>query len=193
MFIFHNKIVLVSGINAMCKLFQQPNSLCNSPTIPSFPSLYSDRIAIKHSMSTDTLHMIRLWKTKSVFDLWYDDFNTRNFVGALDYEVHADHINIEYMSINEPTENNRDKMYKKILDQNNDVITAEESDELIHAMLHFMKNVAKEEKKSKIVVDVHHNLRIFNKYYQEEGFNVTDRKCSDNPYWIETEYDVVRP
>jgi hypothetical protein len=132
-----------------------------------------------------------MWKTKSVFDLWYDDFNTRNFVGALDYEVHPDHIKIEYMSINEPTENSRDKKYKKILDQNNDVITAEESDELRRAMLDFVKCLAKEDNKSKIVVDVHHNLRIFNKYYHTEGFNVTDRTCSDNPYWIETEYDVV--
>ena len=215
MFIFHNKIVLVSGINVLCKLLQHPHVLPTPPTFSMFmniPSLYNNRIAIKYSMKSEYfqtvqsksernnstasdstyLHMIRLWKTKSVFDLWYDDFNTRNFVGALDYTIHPEHIKIEYMSINEPAKNSRDKMYKKLLDRNNDVMTTEESDELRRAMLHFMKNLAKEEQKSKIVVDVYDNLKLFNQYYRDEGFRITDQKCSRyNPHWIESEFDVV--
>ena len=210
MFIFHNKIVLVSGINALCTLLQHPHVLPTPPTFSMFmniPSLYNNRIAIKYSMKSENfhtkqrkssstvlatnLHMIRMWHTKSVFDLWYDDFNTRNFVGALDYTVHPDHIKIEYMSINEPAKNSNDNMYKKMLDRNNDVITTEESNDLRRAMLHFMKHLAKEDQKSRVVVDVYDNLKLFNQYYRDEGFRVTDRKCSNNSHWIESECDMI--
>ena len=54
-------------------------------------------------------------------------------------------------------------------------------------MIDFIKNKAVEENKTKIIIDVHSNLRLYNKYYINEGFKVTNRKCPDNKYWLETE------
>jgi hypothetical protein len=50
--------------------------------------------------------------------------------------------------------------------------------------------LAKEECKDKIILDVHENLRIFFKYYYYIGFKTTNKKCTDNPFWVETELIV---
>jgi hypothetical protein len=144
--------------------------------------MYGSRFAIKHSIQGDHTNEVRIWKTNSLFDLWYDDFSSRNFVAALDYEVKEDHIKIEYMSINDE-ENNRGTGVEATVD-------SIQSIQINRALLDFVKNIAKEEHKPKVVVDVHHNLRIFNRYYKKDGFQVTPRQCSDNPYWIETECNI---
>lgn len=58
---------------------------------------------------------------------------------------------------------------------------------LNHALIEYVKNFAKAEYKSKIIIDVHKNLRIFDKYYRPLGFTATERRCIDNGYWVEAE------
>ena len=62
-----------------------------------------------------------------------------------------------------------------------------DSEELIKNMVNFVKIVATKENKLKITKDVHENLRLFLKYYYYIGFKTTTNKCTDNPFWIETE------
>jgi len=198
---FFNKVVFVASVNEMCKFFRNPNVFQPSSCI------YDDRIVIKHSiippvpcggncsaMQGERIHSIRAWKTKSVFDLWYEDFTTRTFVAALDYEIKEDHVKIQYMNINDKEsvkatygEGSEASRINIKLHPSVDTI---ESIQINRALLNYVKDVAIEEKKNKVIVDVHENLRIFNIYYRREGFHVTDRKCSDNPYWIETEFTI---
>lgn len=173
--IFFNKIVFVSCLQNVCQLLQNPN------TFRLDSCIYDDRIAINHCISNGE-HVVRMWKTKSLFDIWYDDFrhSQHRFVAALDYTIHDDYIKIQYLNVNDG-ENNPDKLYK---------LDSTEATTLTSAMIDFMKIKAKEENKPKIMIDVHRNLRIYEKYYKELGFMVTERKAKGNSHWIETELTI---
>jgi hypothetical protein len=106
------------------------------------------------------------------------------FVAALDYKIHPDHVKIEYMNIN-------DKEYRGLFPMDKPGLTDREAVKLNRALLDYSKMVAQETGKKKIIVDVHYNMRIFNNYYAKEGFQATTRKCSDNPYWVEAEYNLL--
>ncbi len=118
---------------------------------------------------TGNAHVVRIWKTRSFLDIWYDDFlsSSSQFVAAIDYEMRPDHLKIEYMNINDVF-----------------TVNSEESRQLNTALIAWMKVTAREESKPKVIVDVHHNLRIFDKYYRSEGFRVTERKSHDNHFWL---------
>lgn len=170
--IFFGKSILVTNLINVCDLLQK-NIVPSTP----FSYGYNDRIAINHRMQGE-YNIIRIWHTKSLFDYWYDDFSTNKFIGAVDYKINDDHIKIDYLDVND------DESCAKIKDIK---LNKEESNKMTKSLIDFIKNKAKEENKQKIIIDVHSNLRLYDKYYKNEGFKVTDRKCSDNPYWVETE------
>ena len=175
---FYNKIMLVPNLSALHKLFT--GSYVNN----NKPCFYCDRIAVKHYKQGDN-NIIRAWSTPSLLDIWYNDFSTKQFVCAIDYRVKDNYIKIEYMNMNDDESGS--------ICPSSDILPLVEANLLNRAMIDFIKRVAEEENKEKVVVDVHNNLRIFNKYYKEEGFVATNRKCSDNPYWIEAEMSITAP
>ena len=169
---FFNKVTLIPNLTALQGLLTGLHNDINKSCF------YCDRIAIKH-YSRGNLNVIRAWNTPSVLDIWYNDFKTSSFVCAIDYAVKDDHIKIEYFNMNDDESCS--------IFPSPDGLNHKEAKELNRAMIDFVKQIAENEKKKKIVIDVHQNLRIFNKYYGCEGFTATKRKCSDNPYWIEAE------
>jgi len=144
--------------------------------------MYEDRIAIQHSYKQG-MHSIRIWKTKSLFDYWFDDFHHsgRNFIASLDFIIHEQHIKIIYLSVNNGKHVN---LYNRIL-------SIDEIDDIIESLINFVKIVATKENKTKIILDVHENLQLYNKYYYE-GFEKTDRKSVNNLFWIETELNLSK-
>lgn len=173
--LFFNKTVLLPTIGSLI------NTLKTQYISPSSIFFYGDRFAIKHFNHND-LNVVRIWKTKSFMDKWYDDFNCDYFIGAIDYKICDDKIKIEYMNIND----SNDVLYEKYKFKMND----DDAMKLNTAMIDFVKNIAKENKKPKIVIDVHNNLRIYNKYYNVEGFEITDRKAEGNRFWLEAEMNM---
>jgi len=172
--LFLNKVLLLPSLHSLNKLLNY-NIFIN-------PSFYfcNDIIAINHKIINNDKNIIRIWKTNSWFYIFYNDFSTRKFIGALDYKINDDHIKIEYMNINDGENSNINDF---ILDSNDAI-------ELNSSLINFIKNVAKTENKNKVIVDVHNNLRIFNKYYHTDNFKITSRRCSDNPYWLEAELNL---
>lgn len=171
---FHNKQILVANLQIACEMLQ--NRIVN---VKMPFCIYGNRVAIKHYKHRDT-DVIRLWKTKSLFDIWYDDFISGIFVAGIDYCVNTDHVKIEYMNIHDDfcTLKNDNKLNKQ------------ESNLVNHSLLEYMKQIAKENNKNKIIVDVHHNLKIFDQYYKNEGFVSTLRTAADNPNWVEAEFNL---
>lgn len=114
-----------------------------------------------------------------MLDIWYNDFNFsgREFIGALDFIIYDTYIKINYIGF---INKEKQHMYNNILDES-------DVEDLINAFIYYLKLIGIKENKEKIILDVHENLRYFNKYYYYNGFNITNRKCIDNPYWIETE------
>lgn len=173
MYFFH-KTLLVNNIQALVRLIN------HNTFTPSF-CFYGDRIAINHQVivNKERVNSIRIWKTKSLLDYWYDDFsNTRSFLAALDYTLQDDYVKIEYVNIN-------DIECPVPYDIK---LTDEEADKIMNSLIQFMKIVARTEEKPKIILDVHHNLHKYNQYFKNRGFLATETKSLDNPFWIETEF-----
>ena len=155
--------------------------------------IYDDRFAIgkeKLNIGSITglqkeLHSIRIWKTKSLFDWWVNEQTGSTFIGALDYVINDDHIKCEYLSIKDVRELGY-SMYDSTIS-----LTDEEIDELSKSFINHLKIVAEKENKDKVIIDVHRNLRIFEKHYKNEGFVVTERKSRDNPYYLEVEAELL--
>ena len=173
---FYNKTILVPSLSIINLL------LCNKNiVIPSYLCIYEDRFAIKHYTRND-MNVLRVWKTKSWFDYWYNDFSDtgERFIAALDYTINDDHIKIEHICVNDGENNG---IYQDALDNH-------DASELIISLFAFVTSVAKEEKKMRITMDVHENLRLYNKYYKDGGFVLTCDKCQDNPVWIKTQINL---
>lgn len=174
--ILYNKTILLPNIEALHDVFINNEN----PNIYACNCIYADRIAIQHKIIKDKdIHFIQIWRTKSLFDYWFDDFyySSRNFIACMDYTIYNTYIKINHIGINddEPT-----RIYNNPLDEN-------DAEEIIKYLVHFVKIVAKKENKNKIILDVHENFRFYNKYFYYVGFIITNRKSMTNPFWIETE------
>ena len=168
----HNNVVLLPSLRVLNKFLHKEN-------IVDQCILYKNRIAIKH-YAIENINVIRIWETKSLFNVWYDDFSNNKFIGAIDYSINDKDIKIEYMNIND---GHTGSNY-------NNILCKDDALELKKSLVFHVKNLAKENDKNKIRIDVHSNLRIYNKYFKNEGFVITDRKCTDNLYWIESELEI---
>lgn len=184
------KPFLVSSLEHV-NLFLQNIPFYNPPCFYA-PCFYGYRYAIQKELlyfgwltGTDQkeYHSMRIWKTKSLFDWWFDEQSNRTFIGALDYVIKDDHIKCEYFSIKDKRELGYG-FYVSDID-----LTHEEIDELSKSFISHLKIVAQKENKAKIIVDVHNNLRFFEKHYEKEGFRITERKSSSsyNPFYVEAE------
>jgi len=130
------------------------------------------------SDSEDNRQFVRIYESKSFLDIWYE-FPSRKFIGAMDYIVKPDYLKIDYLAVND-YEDRDIHLYENCLEE-------EEAHSLISSMVEYAKQKAKEQNKPKLIMDVHSNLRLYEKYFQKYGFSVTDRKSTDNGFWIETE------
>jgi hypothetical protein len=171
--ILYNKTILLPNLNALYDLLNNNDD----PSLYTCKCIYEDRIAIKHYIENGK-HIIQLWKTKSVFDYWFDTYNSSNFIACMTYTIHDIFIKIDYIGIND---NDPPHIY---IDNSLDEY---DSEDVIRHLVNFVKIIATKENKLKITMDVHENLRLYMKYYYYNGFKTTDNKCKDNPFWIETE------
>ena len=174
MFIDLPKTILLLNLKDTCLYLQNNYSSKNNIDI------LSDKIVIKHSLF-ENQHSIKIWKTKTLFNYWYDDnFSANKFIGIIDFTINKDNIKIDYFNIND-TESYINDNFK---------LNDNDAKELTKSMIDFVKKIGKEEEKNKIIIDVHNNLRIFNKYYSNEGFIATPRKTYDHSLWIEAELNL---
>lgn len=149
--------------------------------IPKQPyNVYSNKLTINQCID-DNINIFRICKTKLFFDYAGNDYKTSNdFIGTLHYKWNPDNIKIKYINVDVDKNNNYNDFY----------FDAKEAIELKKSLIAYVKNLAKEENKHKIIADVHHNLKTYKTLYMNEGFDVTTRKSSHNPQWIEIEHRV---
>jgi len=171
----YNNTILLPNLQSLFNLLSN-----NESENENCKCVFNERIAIQHFFKKENeRHIIRIWNTTSLFDYWYYPFDNcgKNFIATIDYYIRDKHIKINHLGINDFFNGD---MYNNSLDNY-------DSEDLVKNLINFVKMVAKEECKDKIILDVHENLRLFFKYYYYIGFQITNRKCTDNPFWIETE------
>ena len=173
--ILYNKTILLPNLESLYDLLNNNDD----PSLYICKCFYADRIAIKHNF-VNNIHIIRIWKTKSLLDYWFDSYCNRNFIACIDYIIYDTYIKINHIGINDYEHSN---IYINPLDDS-------DADDLIKNMVNFVKIVATKENKKKIRLDVHENLRLFSKYYYNLGFEIKTQKCIDNPFWVVTELTI---
>ena len=172
-----DKVFLYDSFNSVNIAFNDPTFML--PKTSPFTCFCEEKIAVGfENEKHDKYQTIRICKTKSYFGLWYDDFSASNFLAALHYKINNNDIKIEYMNLYD----NEHTYYVDCVQ-----LTNVESRRLNKSLIQYIKNLAKKENKRKVIVDVHRNLRIFNKYYLPAGFVATNRKSEGNAFWIEAE------
>lgn len=184
----YNNTILLPNLQSLFNLLSNSENNCENENFHfDCKPLFSERIAIQHFIKKENekeneRHIIRIWNTTSLFDYWYYPFDNcgKNFIATIDYFIRDEHIKINHLGINDF---DHAHMYNNSLDNY-------DSEDLVKNLINFVKMVAKEECKDKIILDVHENLRIFFKYYYYIGFKTTNQKCTDNPFWVETELIV---
>lgn len=174
--IFYNKTTLLPSLDELYILFIQARIIKTNCFF-----CVGTRFAIEHK-SKNSRHSIRIWKTQSIFNYCYGGLTAPGsvFIAALDYTVDHNnrYVKIDYLSINDGEQGN---VYN---DYSLDPATAQE---LVENLVNFIQIIAKTHHIAKITLDVHHNLLVYKKYYKNNGFELTGRKCADNPFWFETE------
>lgn len=177
MIILYNKTILLPNLDSLNDVLVNNEN----PNLYTCNCVYADRIAIQHHIQKGIHHNIRIWRTKSLFDLWFNDFHysSRNFIASLTYTIHQNYIKIEHLGIND-----REPVNLMLYDNSFD---EDDAEDIIKYLIHFVKMIGKKEGKAKIILDVHENFRLYEKYYYYEGFRVTNRKSREDPFWVETE------
>ena len=96
--ILYNKTILLPNLDALNDVLVNDEN----PNLYACNCVYADRIAIQHQIQKG-MHNIRIWRTKTLFDYWFNDFHYsgRNFIASLDYTIHKDYIKIEHLGIND--------------------------------------------------------------------------------------------
>ena len=177
---FYNKVILLANLNELNELLINDDHSClyNCYCKP----IYANRIAIEHTLKQNR-NVVRIWRTNSLLDYWFDDFihAGKNFVGELDYTIHSTYIKIDHLCINDSEMKN---VYNNPLDEY-------DSEDLMKSFIRLIKRIAISKQKDKIIIDVHPNLRLYEKYYHYNGFDITNRTCEDNPYWMEAEMNLT--
>lgn len=172
--ILYNTTILLPNLRALNDVLVNNEN----PNLYTCNCIYEERIAIQHHIIRD-MDIIQIWRTKSLFDYWFNNFNysSKNFIACLSYTIHKTYIKIEHLGVNDK---GNIGLYNNPLDE-------DDAEDLIRDLVNFLKILGKKENKLKIILDVHENFRLYEKYFYYIGFKVTDRKSIYNPFWIETE------
>ena len=146
--------------------------------------LCTNKIALKHEIYKRQ-RKIRVWNANSWFGIWHSDLSVGNFIGAMDYTIYSDHINIDYLCINDDVNVKLFENYKPSKSW-----SESESKQLVNSFICFLKKIAMEKQIPVIRKDVHQNRIFYDKYLLNNGFLMTGYRCIDKPYWVETELEL---
>ena len=140
-------------------------------------------IIYKRNYINDSYISLKIWKTLTYNNNYFQDMNINNYIGSLDYMKNYDNIKIEYISINDiekfKIHNGSKGLYKQY-----DYVNDYDSKKLFKAFINHIVNIAKYYNISKIYKDVHYNLKVFKEKYEPIGFKLTSERSEGNPYWI---------
>ena len=138
---------------------------------------YDYKYIISHTIYDNNKYNFLCWKSKCLYNIYYDDYSYYRKVFALDFNIAKDMLKIKHLSIN------NDK---------NSITNYEESKEVKKFVFDLIKNIAIKKNVNKIVIDVHSNLNRYNYELKNEGFITNhDVKCYINPHWISAEKSLI--
>jgi hypothetical protein len=91
-----------------------------------------------------------------------------NYIGGINYKMNDDYLKLDFFL----PENQK---FPPEINENTNLLFD-----------HVLK-IKQEYNKNKIIVDLHNSLHAYNNFWKFYGFNPTNIKCDDNPYWLKFE------
>ncbi len=147
---------------------------------------YDYKYIISYTIYDNNKYNFLCWKSKCLYNIYYDDYSYYRKVFALDFNIAKDMLKIKHLSIN------NDKNSITNYEENKLKLTDEETKEVNIFVFDLIKNIAIEKNANKIGIDVHSNLKRYNYELKNEGFITNhDIKCYTNPHWIRAEKSLI--
>jgi len=106
-------------------------------------------------------------------------------IACLDFIIKKDNITIEYLSIE--NEDFHKDYYNELSGKK---VNNEIKEKIKKILLEYVYKIAKKNNINLILLDVHSNLKKYNREYKKEGFILSNNRCLDNHYWIES-YKII--
>jgi hypothetical protein len=125
------------------------------------------------------LHVLRVWKNDNCFSIDRNPLERCKSIGA-EYSVNKNRLKIEFLHV---------------FDSDNGSLTADPkyvyAREYIKAMILIAERKIIESKHDRIIMDTHKSLRLFHRYYKNEGFVLTNKVSTDHRAWVETQKNLT--
>lgn len=143
------------------------------------------KIIIKTDITSNKKsYSLRCWLSTCLFNFYTENKNYDNTIFSLDLIENDKNIKIDYLEINNDYYDKEHNFNKKILSDNEVLI-------LKKAIFDYIENFAISKNKNKIIIDIHNNMKRYDKELKEEGFVNTNNKCIDNPFWYEAVKEII--
>ena len=130
---------------------------------------YDNKYIIRHINFDNYKYNYLCWKSRCLYNIYFDDYSYNRKVFALDFIITNDILKIKHLSIN-------NNYYK-------------ETKEVKIFVFDLIKNIAILKNVNKVIID-DSNLERY-ELNKDSFITNYDIKCYDNPHWIKAEKSII--
>jgi hypothetical protein len=139
-------------------------------------NIYSKKIILKKEILSDNkIYSFNSWFGTFIYGFYVNIKDTYKYIFNLDLIENDDNIKIEYLSINNDYHSKN----------KNNLLSDYEFLSLKRSIFNYIEDFAISKNKTKIIIDIHQNMKRFNYELKDEGFINSNNRCIDNYYWFE--------
>jgi hypothetical protein len=137
----------------------------------------STNYILKQDITSDLKnYSLKCWLSTST----HKSYNNNYSIFSLDLIINDDNIKIEHLSINNDYYDNIKNLSK------NEVLM------LRKVIFDYIEDLAISKNKTKIIIDIHNNMKRFDNELKDEGFVNSFNRCIDNYFWFETVKEIKK-
>jgi hypothetical protein len=151
-------------------VFNNIVDVINNKPYESFVPIFLNKIIVGEYKTIYGYGVVRVWKNNQLFGV--GQISRNNTVGALDYQIHDTNFKIE-------------DIYVYGSSGSLELASNKEAKKLINLMIKIAEKKSNDLLFDKMIMDTHMSLRLFDRYYENEGFALTGNVASDNRRCVE--------
>ena len=154
----------------------------NSFTYTNDIDINSTNYILKQDITSDLKnYSFKCWLSTST----HKSYNNNYSIFSLDLIINDDNIKIEHLSINNDYYDNEYNSNIKNLSKNEVLM-------LKKVIFDYIEDLAISKNKTKIIIDIHNNMKRFDNELKDEGFINSFNRCIDNPFWFEAVKEIKK-
>jgi len=155
--------------------------------------VFGDKIILKRTIYDNNKYNFLCWKSKSLYNIYLDEYSYLNKIFVLDFNINKDILKIKYLSINNDYNDNTLYNYYYNKHMKTNMLTNDEMLKVKRFIFDYIFGYAINKDINKVIIDIHSNLERYNYELKNEGFiPIINNKCKENPFWIEAEKNIYK-